>query len=1469
MTPRPLERARTWARTPTLATTAAIAWAAAALPTIATAASSSQSQIDFDSLGSVAVVGSFAGLTLYDPSATQNTYSSAAATLVSRSQSGDLSELGATDTGGSISAVCQSPSGTVYVGGNFTSFGATAAANIAAYDPATDAFAALGTGLDGEVLALSCNDTTVYAGGSFTGPVDAANGEYAGSVAEWAVGTASWSPLPFNGLNGPVNTITPSEDGKSLFFGGNFSTTFINGSISSTTITNTTAEGNATTFQSLGSSLSSISLNTSYVTATPTTYLNGFGRPSYIFCPRREDGPSASWLLVDGNQGYIVIELRREVTARGIRLGNTFYGGRGTKNFTITSIPDDQVLELQYYSNASDPNSALATCSDDCQMAHDESVEYQDFLFTNATTMTGFQMTFIDWYGDGAGLHLMELLSEGSYTSAVSEYNLNPCTSGLGATTQSNVTTTGNWTEVSAVSSSTAGTTNQVLEATVGTSTATAPSVTWSPYVKAAGNYSIYLQTPGCSNQGDCADRTTVSVVVDPTGGASNTSTVSQTNTADESSLIYDGYLEATSGTSTSVTVTLSAGSSASGTIIANSITLVALNTTATINSTNTNTTDTGYGLFEYALVGTGTFDDAVESAASENASSTLTNATTVDDVAFGISQGGVVRSIVTAGSGTAATVFIGGSFTYVNGTTSSANLVAVSSSAVTAAPNGGLAGEVTSLVASNGTLYAAGTFTATTDGTVTGLGGVAQWTYTNSSVWAAVGSVPSALAGSVVALGLSNNGSADHLFALGAGSEGYASFDLSASSWNSTPSGFLVANLTAYSAAGNSSNSTAASFLAGTIVASGGMASPGGAYLSSNSDGSGKLTSLGYSFQALTESASSSNATTATRRVRRDIAVAERSWSSFVPVAPTSERVPRQARGTIMERERSSLAKSSTAAINTTLPTSHLAQGDSSTGEVLAGTFWKNGSNTLMLIGGNFVSADGIANVGLYDSKAQSLAGLTGQNLTGTVEAVAVFDDVAWIGGNFTAASGRWGLTTYDLDKMAIDESQPALTGYGGSNATVNAIAQRPGYDETIIVAGAFAKAGLLQCQSICSWDTETTQWSALGDGLQGAVGAITFGGAKSQYLIAAGQFTVNSTTAYIAMYDYSSMSWSYLGQPTDLPGPATAVSTDSHNVDKVFVAGVSNTDLSPYVRYWNSSAWADVNSNGLEQGSEVTQLVFVPVKDNHASNEVIESDRMLLVSGDLTINSTAMSAALFDGASWYPYLIATAASGAAGSIANFYYSDTNFNLSASHHLSVGIVILISMAIALGVVFLLVLIGVLVALARRRDEPAYPPQEQRDSAESVYAHRAPNDLLATVGAATAVLLDGNNGAEKAGAAGGAGGAAAAAGDEKRHRAQDPGSGSNLDHDSIAGPAGYGAGAAEGADGDDEVLSYDSHQFGDAVARTRYSFEAEHPGELTVRAGEDLVILEGSDPNWFLVMNGTGQRGLMPASFLA
>ena len=299
-------------------------------------ASSLLPKVDFSALGTVAVVGSFAGLSFYDAAHPPATYDSRASTLLARTADGDLRSLGATDAGGAIHAICQSSSdAAVYLAGNFTRIGDVAASNIAAYDPAREAFAALGPGLDGEVRALSCNGSTVYAGGAFGAPAGSGGGP---NVAAWSTGDRAWTTLPLYGLNGAVDSISASEDGRSLFFGGAFSTIFSN---SSSSAINTTSPSSSTssTFPSLGSSLAPVSLNASDYWASPTTYKSGFGRPEYVFCPRGDDGVGTSWLLTDGAAGFFIARMYRELNVRGIRLGNTFYEGRGTRNFSCVPVP--------------------------------------------------------------------------------------------------------------------------------------------------------------------------------------------------------------------------------------------------------------------------------------------------------------------------------------------------------------------------------------------------------------------------------------------------------------------------------------------------------------------------------------------------------------------------------------------------------------------------------------------------------------------------------------------------------------------------------------------------------------------------------------------------------------------------------------------------------------------------------------------------------------------------------------------------------------------------------------------------------------------------------------------------------------------------------------------------------------------------------------------------------------------------
>jgi hypothetical protein len=229
-------------------------------------------------------------------------------------------------------------SDTLYVGGLFDSVSGTSAKNIIAYSPSSGKFSPLGSdgaGLDGEVNALHCdsNSGLVWVGGSFRKPtLSAGSVGFSGAVAVFNPSDNTWAPAPFDGLKGQVLDIAPSADGKSLYFGGSFATTFAsNSTLNSTSNPNVPYSPGATPFSS---SLVPIPLNGSEITAQPASSNSNFNNIVNILCPSGDDGPGYTWLGTDGTTASITARPFKFITASGIRLGNTAVNGRSTTRFT-------------------------------------------------------------------------------------------------------------------------------------------------------------------------------------------------------------------------------------------------------------------------------------------------------------------------------------------------------------------------------------------------------------------------------------------------------------------------------------------------------------------------------------------------------------------------------------------------------------------------------------------------------------------------------------------------------------------------------------------------------------------------------------------------------------------------------------------------------------------------------------------------------------------------------------------------------------------------------------------------------------------------------------------------------------------------------------------------------------------------------------------------------------------------------
>ena len=118
--------------------------------------------------------------------------------------------------------------GLLYVGGDFANAGGGAAANIATYNPSTDAWAAVGTGPDDVVRAITqIASDYIVVGGDFTN----AGGAAAAYLAVWNSSTTSWSQAG-SGMNAAVlaldtwvgSGLITTHNGWVVIVGGSFTT---------------------------------------------------------------------------------------------------------------------------------------------------------------------------------------------------------------------------------------------------------------------------------------------------------------------------------------------------------------------------------------------------------------------------------------------------------------------------------------------------------------------------------------------------------------------------------------------------------------------------------------------------------------------------------------------------------------------------------------------------------------------------------------------------------------------------------------------------------------------------------------------------------------------------------------------------------------------------------------------------------------------------------------------------------------------------------------------------------------------------------------------------------------------------------------------------------------------------------------------------------------------------------------------
>ncbi|KAL2014549.1 hypothetical protein VTN00DRAFT_2074 [Thermoascus crustaceus] len=406
----------------------------------------------------------------------------------------------------------------------------------------------------------------------------------------------------------------------------------------------------------------------------------------------------------------------------------------------------------------------------------------------------------------------------------------------------------------------------------------------------------------------------------------------------------------------------------------------------------------------------------------------------------------------------------------------------------------------------------------------------------------------------------------------------------------------------------------------------------------------------------------------------------------------------------------------------------------------VITGIFEKGSGRNLTILGGQFnataTNGSTIENLLFLDSSNDDrVTGLApGVDSNSTFLTLAVEGDTLFAGGTVTGSLGDSklnGFVAYDLaDASFLKPHPPPLT---GPEVAVNSIAVRPDSSE-VYFGGTFEAAGSLPCPSVCFFDRSEGQWNRPGVGLKGMVSTLRWSGNGN--LIAAGNLMVSNNQTLIATYNPKEQTWSSFegASPDIIPGPITALSPGSEDVSQLWIAGKSSDDSSFLIKYDGSQFHSVGNIFGKD--TTIRGIQVFASHTEHDGTAFLNKDQLLLITGRLVLPDFGnASAALFNGTSLTPFILSSTADGQPGSISQLFTENKPIFSTGSGHLSDGLVVLISFCLALGCVFLIVVLGIIFnKIQRRRQGYVRAPQTYKTDRPTSMRRVPPEYLFNSLG---------------------------------------------------------------------------------------------------------------------------------------
>ncbi|KAI8885682.1 hypothetical protein K501DRAFT_322254 [Backusella circina FSU 941] len=306
-----------------------------------------------------------------------------------------------------------------------------------------------------------------------------------------------------------------------------------------------------------------------------------------------------------------------------------------------------------------------------------------------------------------------------------------------------------------------------------------------------------------------------------------------------------------------------------------------------------------------------------------------------------------------------------------------------------------------------------------------------------------------------------------------------------------------------------------------------------------------------------------------------------------------------------------------------------------------------------------------------------------------GHIYSLTVFKNWLYIGGQFRSISGgnnSISLTIYDLENKTTVSVSPVTE--GSSNPGYVKIIKVHPNGKDILIGGYFSKIGAFDCTTVCMFNPSSRQWTSLGVGLTGTANdLIVSQQGQPSKIIALGDLAIGATKMIAATISDQDTTWASYASSMQINGiPQISVSISN---DQTIIAGYSDNGSS-FIGSLEQENFVSLTSN-LGFNATFSQLRLVTINASISDLRYPSgTQNMLLAVGHFIFNSSQnASAVLFDGQSWHPYLLTTQIDGTPGIIRQI-ISDTPYNNlnDNKRHLSVAAVILISIGISIGILF-------------------------------------------------------------------------------------------------------------------------------------------------------------------------------------